>query len=249
MRIKWNLAFLLSVVLLAATTASAQAPPVTCANSSLHGNYGLFLVGADSSGNAVASSGQITASGTGTLTGVWTEGISGTFRHNVPLTGTYSVTAGCTGKLTIRPQGQSALHVNVVVSSTGTHFDMIVSDPGNTRSGFADAQGGAVCSNAGVAGKWGIVQTDGFIVGIGLGAYMAQLNFDGTATVTINGTFAVNGDIQKTQASGPYSVGANCMGTLNFGGIVSDFVVVGSGKEAIVISENPNTVGIAVARR
>jgi hypothetical protein len=228
---------------------SAQGNPASCSNATLSGNYGLFLAGSDSSGNVLVSSGQITVNGKGGFSGTWNQAISGKFVDGIPLTGTYKVNANCTGLATLTPHGASAMHLSIVLASAGAQFDMIDTDSGNTQSGYAQAQGNAVCSGAGISGKWAFVQTNAFVVGVGLGAYAAQVKFATNGTVTLNGTYSVNGDVQKLKASGTYAIGSNCTGTLNFGGEISHIVVVNGGHGMLILSENPLTVGETIGRK
>ena len=232
-----------------ARRAADSETPATCSNATLTGNYGLLLAGSDNNSNLVAEVGQITANGKGKIiSGRWTKAISGSYQ-SMTLSGTYSIGANCAGQATITPQGQPSLTLSVLVVAAGAHFDMIVTENGYTESGYADAQGDAVCSDAGISGNWAWVQTNAFVVGVGLGAYTAQVSLKGNGSVSFNGTYSVNGSIQQTQSTGTYTIGTKCTGTINLNGNVSNFVLAGGGKEMFVMSETPSIVGWAIGER
>src|SRR5579864_3316844 len=79
--------------------ASAQA--ITCSNASIIGIYGLLITGYNASGQYQSGMGQINSNGKGGFTGIETVSDDGVIFNNQSLTGTYSVSANCTGSGTI----------------------------------------------------------------------------------------------------------------------------------------------------
>jgi hypothetical protein len=220
-----------------------------CSNSTLKGNYGMFLEGSDNNGNVLVSLGQIVADGKGGLSGLWNQAISGNFVDGVTLSGTYKVNSNCTGTATLKPTNEPVMHLRVMVAAAGAQFDMIDTDSGNTQSGYAQTQGKAVCSAAGIAGTWEFVQSNAFVIGIGLGGYIAQVKFNKNGGVVLNGTDSVNGDIQQLKGSATYSISSDCTGTINSSGGNSHFVVVNGGHGMLILTETPDVVGKALGRR
>jgi len=239
-------------VLVSAALSQDGTPTTACSNATLNGHYGVVISGFAGS-NILASGGQITANGKGGVVGTWTININGSIATNVPLTGTYALGNGCTGHATLTPSGSVPTTFNIIVDSGGNRIELIVTETGQTQSGYALAQGAATCSLAGVKGTWGWLQTEAFLIGVGPGAFIGQMTLDGTGklqaravTESANGTIAAG-----LSGPGTYTMGSNCVGTLTIPG--SQFqtqpVIVNGGQEMLAVGLQPNTVNYQTAIR
>lgn len=233
------------VFALVSATWAQPARPATCSNATLNGNSGFVVTGTDANGPTVAS-GQITADGKGGFTGVETVSDNGTVTADVPVTGTYTVRANCTGKAKITPKGGSASHFNFTIVSGGTGVQLVVTDSGTVESGFAQAQGAATCTTKGVQGTYGL-QANGTLLGLGALVFGGQVKLhqgviSGTVSGSLGGTIFTGEKID-----GGVKVGRNCVGKA----VVSvnqepplhlDLVVVNGGNEIMFIATDTNTV-------
>lgn len=123
----------------------AQASNV-CSNASFAGSYGYQSTGyyGSSQGTALFTAvGAITADGNGNLTGAETASQNGTML-SAQLTGTYQVTAGCTGTMQLIASiaaGQiSASNMSFVVVNNGLGIQYMQTDAGTVISGSAQQQ-------------------------------------------------------------------------------------------------------------
>jgi len=221
-----------------------------CSNSSLSGPYGFVITGTDSSNGAVAIVGEFTAtpgSPKGSLTG------SETFADTagiapVGFTGTYQVTANCSGQATLSIQGsKKPTTVSFVVVSGGQAIDIVDTGAGEVQSGVGFAQGSAVCTNAGVKGSFSFLNT-GTVIGTGGIAFDGRLTFNGSTGVTGTETGSEAGTILTgVPLSGTYAIKSNCSGTGTLtpqGGVATNFnfVVVSSGATILAIETDANTI-------
>jgi hypothetical protein len=216
-----------------------------CSNSTLNGNSGFVVTGTNASG-PTTTTGQITADGKGSLTGVETESSNGKVVQNIPIKGTYKVRANCTGSGAVTPKGASTSHFDFVVVSAGTGLEFVLTDSGTTESGSAQAQGAATCTTKGLQGTYGL-QANGALVGTGAIALNGQVKFhqgviSGTMSGSINGQTFTGGKV-----GGAYKAGSNCLG----GAVVSvnqqsslhlNLVVVNGGKEILFIDTDSGFV-------
>jgi hypothetical protein len=103
----------IAIALFTMTAATGSASAATCTNASLKGVYGFFSQGCVNS-EPLANLGQITASGTGTLTGTITRTLDGV-QQNASVSGSYTLAKTCTGTITYT-QGSAtynfAIHLN-----------------------------------------------------------------------------------------------------------------------------------------
>jgi len=239
----------------AAASAQDVPPPATCSNATLAGNYGVVISGFAGS-NILASGGQLTANGKGNFHGTWTININGSTTTHVPITGTYSLASNCTGQATLTPSGGGTATLNIIVDSAATRIEMIVTLSGETQAGYALAQGAATCSLAGIKGTWGMLETPGFVTGVGAGAFIGQVVLDGAGKLLARAvTESVNGDIAPNLSGpGTYTMGSNCVGTLSVphpDGTVfqTQLVIVNGGKEMVGVGLEPNTIGYQTLTR
>jgi hypothetical protein len=166
-------------ILVSSALSQDSVPTTACSNATLSGNYGVVISGFVGS-NVLASGGQITANGKGAVVGTWTININGNITTNVPLTGSYALGKGCTGHATLTPSGSDPTTFNIIVDSGGNRIEMIATETGQTQTGYAIARGAATCSLGGIKGTWGWLQTEAFLIGLGPGAFIGQITFNGT---------------------------------------------------------------------
>jgi hypothetical protein len=251
--VRVSLLTIANVLAIGSVTWAKAAPATGCSDATLTGNYGILFTGTDdSSGNAVATVGQVTLDGKGKLVGVWTQNVQGEVADNVRLTGAYKVGTKCTGSATITPKGGTTGHFDIVVDTSGHRFEVIVTDSGQTQLGYALAEGSANCSKVGLTGSWG-AQASGILLGIGPGAVIEHLNLNGNGTVSVTATESVAGDIIRTKLIGTYKISSNCRGTLTItnsqGTDHSNFVVVNGGQEVLMVGTDSALVVAGTAQR
>ncbi|HEY6423992.1 MAG TPA: hypothetical protein VIY28_12240 [Pseudonocardiaceae bacterium] len=121
-------------------TGSAQAsdptPPTaspSCELATLKGTYLFEGNGASVSGTTTtptAFAGSEHFNGAGAVTGSSTFSSGGTIFPRSAFTGTYTLTAGCTGTLTIG----TTLHFDIYVASSGDKFTYVQTDPGSVSA-------------------------------------------------------------------------------------------------------------------
>jgi len=225
--------------------AVGQAFAASCSDATLKGVYGLIFSGVGGDGTPRAVVGQATADGQGNLSGTVTKSKDGTI-VTITSTGTYSVAKNCTGSVTFVDEDGETRDVNFVLDNGNKGLQAIQTDSGRVISGFALAEGAAVC------GENGKKQTlaanlSGSVNGVGPVAYVEQVILDGKGNVSGNGIFSLDGTIYKVPITGTYTENADCTGsaqitpqglsTLNF-----NFVVVNVGKEILLIETDTDTI-------
>jgi hypothetical protein len=220
-------------------------PCVACTNATLNGNYGFVLTGVNSSSQLTATVGQITANGSGKLTGTETVSNNGAITSDVSITGTYSLNKNCTGTATITPSGGSASTYSLVV--IGTQIEMAEIDSAFTESGYALAQGKATCSDAGIKGTvayhgigWKVSKS---LIPV---AFAGQIISNGAGSLTGTQAGSVGGVVYSESLTGSYSLTANCTGTITLTGsdvtTHSNFVLVNGGMSTLVIQTDAGTI-------
>lgn len=164
----------LSVFVFATAIAVTSASAV-CSNASLVGSYGGLQYG-DKSPNYGVTLTHFVADGNGNITGTVTDSIDGTISTN-SFTGTYSISKNCTGNYTLNFPSQTA-HANIVIDDGKNGFQIIRTDSGFTKSGFALAQGKTPC---GLNGKKTVFALNFAGTGNGVGPVSAvgQVTLDG----------------------------------------------------------------------
>lgn len=242
-----------SMIVLATFAFNSAARAATCSNASLSGIYGFMHGGTAVTGTPTTSVGQITFDPTtGTFLSVTTASHDGVITTaSVP--GKYAIASDCTGKgsFDLGPGHD----ISYVVTSTG--WLEFLQFTGATQNGFGVKQGSPTCTNAGVAGSFGLEATGVFVAGAPVTGPMAfigelELSVNTSGDGVISGQLAggENGTIftfAEAPVTGSYSVAPDCTGTatitpkgrsaLNF-----NFVVVGGGKEMIAIEMDADTV-------
>jgi len=224
--------------------ALSSAAWANCSNAPLSGTYGFLHGGTASDGTPTSAAvSQLTFHATtGTFTGETTASHDGVI-VTAHLTGTYTVTSNCTG--TGYPAGGSPF--SFVVTPTGFLALHLFAE------GFAVKRGSATCTNAGLEGSFGFETTGVFLAAVSAPAvaFIGELKF----TVDTSGEGVISGHVAASEdgkfhgfeeATGSYSVDANCRGTatitpkgsaLNF-----SFVVVDGGNEMLVVETDADTV-------
>jgi hypothetical protein len=218
-----------------------------CSNATVTGKYGFAGNGLDKNGKPTSFLGYFKADGKGKFAGVETGSDDGTVFTNVPLSGTYSVSADCTGSVTAKLKGQKTIyHTSLVVLSGGKSLQTVSLDAPTVQAGTAQAQGKATCTLAGLKGNFG-VETSGVFIGVGAVAFDGLFKLDGKGNVSGTESGSVAGTIFKGQSvSGTYTVASNCTGTLAVMVLGqtehASFVATNGGKGMLIVETDASTV-------
>ena len=233
-----------SIVLLFVAIFAVGSASASCSDLTLTGVYGFIFSGLGGDGTPRAIVGQATADGKGNLSGTVTKSKDGTI-VTFTFTGTYSVAKNCTGSVTFIDPDETR-HVNFVFDNGNKDLQAVQTDSGRVISGFALAEGAAVCGENGKKQTFA-ANLRGSVNGVGQVAYVEQVILDGKGNVSGKGTFSLDGTIHKVPITGTYTENADCTGsaqitpqgfsTLNF-----NFVVVNVGKEILLIETDTNTI-------
>jgi hypothetical protein len=116
-----------------ATDPTAPANSSSCDLATLKGTYLFEGNGASVSGNVTtptAFAGSEHFNGTGAVAGSSTFSSGGTIFPCSAFTGTYTLTAGCTGTLTVG----TTLHFDIYVAPSGDSFTYVQTDPGSVSA-------------------------------------------------------------------------------------------------------------------
>ena len=232
---------LLFVAILAVGSASAA----TCSDVTLKGVYGSVSSGFGGDGTPRALVAQFTADGKGNVSGTGTKSKDGTIVTGT-VTGTYSIAKNCTGSVTFTDQDGEIRDANFVLDNGTKGWQSIQTDTGRVNTGFALAQGAAVCGENGKKQTFA-ANLRGSVNGVGQVAYVEQVILDGKGNVTGSGTFSLAGAIYTVPITGTYTENADCTGSaqitphgysmLNF-----NFVVVNAGKEILLVETDTGTI-------
>jgi len=238
---KQCLVLLVFATLVAVGSASAG----SCSNATLNGVWGYTSSGFGGDGTPRALVGQATADGKGNLSGTETKSKDGAIL-TVTFTGTYSVAKNCTGSLTVIQQDGTTKNANFVFDDSKKGFQVIQTDSGHVDSGFALAQGAAVCGATGKKATFAANLT-GSITGGQPVAGVGQIILDGKGNVSGSETFSVGGTITTTAIGGTYTANADCLGMaqITASGLPTanySFVVVNGGKELLLIETDTGTI-------
>ena len=117
-----------------AGVAVAQGTAV-CTDLGVKHNYSTNLTGSVTSVGQVAFVGQLVLNGTGSITGTATLSLNGSIVSAVPVTGTYTINANCTGTAQITPKGQSPMNLALVVVSADKEMLAVETDTNTIVSG------------------------------------------------------------------------------------------------------------------
>ena len=225
----------------------------TCSNTSLSGVYGF--VGGGTNGSATVSLDQLTlVPSTGKFSGTQMTSTGGVF-VTTSISGAYTVASNCsvTGTYTV---GSKTQPFSGVVISNGK---MLEADgkPTATIGGSLVAKGSPTCTNAGIAGTFGLQAKGSFVTGapftgpvILIGQLVFSVNASAQGVIIGHVAGSENGTILTfagEPVTGSYSVSANCTGTATITpagkpAFHYTFVVVNSGKELMAIETDAHTV-------
>jgi hypothetical protein len=216
-----------------------------CSDANVTGKYGFSISGFAKNAQPLSLAGYLKADGKGTFTATESGSIGGTIVMNVPVTGTYSINADCTGTA-ITKITKAVNHFNPVVVSGGKGLQAVGADSGNVETETVQAQGKETCTLAGLKGTFGI-QAKGMFLGVGSVAFDGVFTFEGNGKVTGVESGSLDGAIFTGQsASGTYTVASNCTGTMAI--TVenqtehSSFVVTNGGKGLLLVETDADTV-------
>jgi hypothetical protein len=242
----------LSVVLLAVGLVMSALPSsAACSNTTIKGSYGFLITGTNSTALA-AVVGQITADGTGGLTGSETISNDGVISSSVALTGTYSIKTTCTGSATITPSGFPSSKYNLTVVSSGKQIEMVDTDTGITQFGYALTQGNSTCTAAAIKGTFGF-EGGGFNSSLVPLAVAGQAKLDGAGNLTGTESQSTGGTILSGAISGTYTVNSDCTGTITLtfshGTSTTNFVIVNGDQSALEISTNSGNIVTTTATK
>lgn len=210
--------------LLLVLSASLQAQP-KCTNANLNGTLFYTISGSIKNGAATVSYtelGQVTADGAGSFSsGTTTTSTAGVIA-TLPVTGTYSVNANCSGTATLITSVQTVTVSLQVVNGGGLTLSSITSSPlnelGQIRFFRAANATGAQCGNGSISGAHGLLLSGGTYSGGVRTPYEAEVQFvvDGNGAITaLTGqvtTASANGSL-GFNGTGTYSLSSNCSGT------------------------------------
>ena len=101
----------------------------TCTNQGVGTNYGFQNGGPVVGFGNIGFTGRLVFDGNGGATGTESGSEAGAIVTGVPLSGTYSINADCTGNGTITPEGGVATNFNFVVVNGGKTLLAIETDP------------------------------------------------------------------------------------------------------------------------
>lgn len=227
-----KLGFMLSLIVFVSLQAQAQ-----CSNTSLNGTLFYTLSGTIKAGNATLAyqeMGKVTADGNGNLVGTTTTSTAGVLAIGLPVNGTYSIQANCSGTGTLTSTANSAQLALQLVNGGGLTLASVTtsgsSELADGRIYRAANATGSQCGNGTLTGAYGALITGGTFVGATRTAYDldAQLLFDGKGGVTSTGVLTTGTSPgSPLTGTGTYSISSDCSGlaqiTTNFG--TGNFVV------------------------
>jgi hypothetical protein len=224
-----------------ATVGSASA--AICTNATFKGVYGFFTSGFDGS-KAVGNIGQLTSSGTGTLTGTITHSLDGT-QETASISGSYTIVKGCAGTITYT-EGSSSYNYSFALDDSNKALQVIETDSGTTVVGFVQPLGTATC---GLSGKSTTYAFNGFGADNSVGSvgYGGQLVLNGKGDVTGTINISVKGTITTgVSVTGTYTQASDCIGTLTIkptGFSTIDFATyaVNANKELLMVETDSGT--------
>jgi hypothetical protein len=228
------------VTLFAAMIAVGSASAV-CSNASFMGSYGSLEYGGNGQYGVTLT--HFLADGNGHVSGTVTNSIGGIITTSA-FTGTYSVSAKCTGSYNVNfPSSTESGYF--VIDHAKKGLEILRTDNGFTKSGWALAQGMAPCGLTGrkqtlaanLAGSGGVHPV----------ASVGQITLSGTGKLSGSATISIGGTIATFPVTGSYTVNADCTGTAQItltGLSTSNYnvVAVNSSNEILMIETDNDTI-------
>ena len=214
--------------------AVPKAQALQCSNASLKGAYGFQISSTVlPAGTPRGVLDRINFDGNGHFADAVTFNDKGTITHRHD-TGAYSVNADCTG--TIFPDTGGT--IGIVVVQGGKEFYQLRTNPPNIvfqfnsgKKQFADDHV-RQCSNASLKGAYGFFTGQVAASAKTPLAALGRAIFDGNGNFSTAITFNNGGTATLMQDSGPYTVNADCTGTIG--------ILGGTGTIEIVLVDNGN---------
>jgi len=244
--------FIVAAFVLAAVFAIKPAQ-AACSKESLSGVYGYYHFRSAGIGEPTATLGQFTADGKGNITkGSFTESYgpisTGKF------TGTYSISADCTGSLTFSSEQVSPINFFIVLDDSHNDFEMIITDEGYAQPGHGFPADETSCKLTGEAVPLA-VNLVGYLSSSGEPlAAVGQWTFDGKGKISGSEILSESFVNSSKTVTGTYSQNANCTGTVHVtpkGSATENFntVTVNKGSELLMIETDEGTVFIGTAQQ
>lgn len=136
---------LLASLAAAGPSLSGQTEPTEpegrhCSDATISGTYGFIITGTVAPkgvGVPYATVGHFTSNGKGKIAGAATTGEDGQFAIDIPFTGTISISANCTGTITVTDPGGIVTNYHLVVVDEAKELLLIQTDVGSVVSGRA----------------------------------------------------------------------------------------------------------------
>ena len=125
-----SVVFVLAFVSLLVLGLVSQVQAKECSNASFKGSYGASCEGTLVGVGPLAVVGVLTADGNGNISGVETLSVNGVITQGVPLTGTYTVGADCTGSIVSTAPDSSVTDHDFVIDDKKKEIRITVTEPG-----------------------------------------------------------------------------------------------------------------------
>jgi hypothetical protein len=218
--------FRFSVTLLSFSFLSLQAQ-AQCTNGSLNGTLFYTLAGSIKSGTATVSYselGKVIADGNGGISGQTTTSIAGVLL-TLPVSGSYSVQANCSGTATLTTSAKSTQLAIQVVNGGGLTLASVTSSASSElaegRFYRAANATGSQCGNGSLAGAHGGLFSGGtYLAGVRTTyEYVNQIVFDGKGGLTVTGVVTTgSASGAPLNGTGTYSIAPDCSGVAQVSG-------------------------------
>jgi VCBS repeat-containing protein len=242
----WHLAVsgaaILSFAILAGVGSASAA---TCTDATFKGVYGFFTSGFEGS-EPVANIGQVTSTGSGTITGTITHSLEGAV-ETASISGTYTFAKGCTGTLTYT-EGSATYNYSFTLDNSNKAVQAMETDSGATVVGFVEPLDAATCGLSGTSKTYAF-SAFGADKKEAVG-YVGELVLNGKGSITGTISFSVKGTINTDiPVTGSYTQAADCIGTVTLsptGFSTIDFATyaVNENKELLMVETSSGaTVG------
>lgn len=232
-------------------SGTAQPVAVSCDVTAFSGPYTYAISGwviVDGVSVPYADSGRIVANGAGGATGKSTFS-SGGLVYRRTLTGTYSITAGCTGVVNVSDNLGNVGTVAMILVNNGQQALFVDTTPTHVVTGHI-YRGQNTCSNSNVSGSY-VYSVSGFGVAPGVlvpFAYSGTLSSNGSGNLTGSDYIANengNGVVVPRTYSATYTINSDCSGnevvkdSLGDTGYVDFFITDQGGQVEFIQTAGP----------
>lgn len=126
---------MMAVIAVHAQAASPEAEAVRCSTKTLNGTYGYSFSGTAPFG-AFTSVGIQRFDGSGHFTSTETDAAAGQILRSIPLTGTYTVNADCTGSMVAQGPGFTVTADFVIVNNGASLYSIVTEADTNAAGVF-----------------------------------------------------------------------------------------------------------------